>query len=1076
MIKNYILSILFLFLFSTQLFSQLGGIKTIDPAGSGPNNYLTFTSAFAALNANGVAVGGVTFNVVSGGVFNESPLTLNITSNQPNSGNPILIQNAGVTPTVNITGTSGVADFCMKLVGTDYTTIKGIMINDAGTSNTNFTEFGFYLVRASSTDGCQNVSIQNCIIDLSKTNSVTTSGIWQREVDVNDVALQPTTIAGAYLNNKFNGNILTDMATGIRTSGTSVAGMIDENIEIGATTGNTVTVGGLGLVGSAAGILSLSAKNLKIANNKVYSGTGNRRNIYGIRMLSSAVGTISINNNTVSISADSATVAFKAIYIVSTGTVTDVLNINNNIIENCQVGQSIYTGGVNFNPIQFGTSFGLVNVNNNVIRNNVGNSPNFNGPPLPCTGINNLQWNFVPIQASSNTDSSYVVKIYNNQIYGNTFKGHFAGVYSQALKTFIYNNQIYNNTLFSSTNKLLVGVFIPGASDPKFSQYIYSNTIKTFSTDASSSAEVSGIRKYYVEGAVKIYDNTIDSLYSKNGDVTGILYYLSPGTFGNCITTASGTENLNIYRNKIFSLSSDGAGSAVNGINLDWLAGGTFTANVHNNFVSDLKAPNSTLANAVNGINIGRFINSKVYFNTVKLNQTGVVDVNFGSNGVIVSSSVTAFDSRDNLIVNTSTPGSGSGLTTALKFTSTSLSNYYARSNGNSYFAGTPSVKNLIFYDGTNSYQTLAAFKTAVGPNRDSISITTNPVFNSITDLHTTDASINNMGITVAGYNTDIDLQTRSCPPEIGADEFSLSTLTITGNTSICTSATTTLTANAPSAISYSWNPGNLSGSSVTLSPSFTTVYTVTAYFFGGCSETKTITVNVSATSSVSASASNSVVCPGTPVTLSGNGATTYSWSSGATTQTTVVSPTITTTYVLTGTSSCGSSSASIVITINPAPNVNALSNVSVICTGQAATITASGANSYTWNTTSTSNTIVISPTVTTSYTVTGTGSNGCTASYVITQSVSTCTDIKVESNKLFDMNLYPNPTNGLVTIQLPQNSHLIIYDVVGNIVLENKNTSNNLVYNFSEFENGVYFIKAINNRFIIVKRLVKNN
>ena len=108
--KNIFTSIIIasLFLNSIPVFSQMGlsGVKTIDPLGAGPNNYTNFATAINALNSNGVAVGGVTFNVVSGGTFNEAPLTISISINQPGAANPVVFQNAGITPTINFTGTS----------------------------------------------------------------------------------------------------------------------------------------------------------------------------------------------------------------------------------------------------------------------------------------------------------------------------------------------------------------------------------------------------------------------------------------------------------------------------------------------------------------------------------------------------------------------------------------------------------------------------------------------------------------------------------------------------------------------------------------------------------------------------------------------------------------------------------------------------------------------------------------------------------------------------------------------------------------------------------------------------------
>jgi hypothetical protein len=71
---------------------------------------------------------------------------------------------------------------------------------------------------------------------------------------------------------------------------------------------------------------------------------------------------------------------------------------------------------------------------------------------------------------------------------------------------------------------------------------------------------------------------------------------------------------------------------------------------------------------------------------------------------------------------------------------------------------------------------------------------------------------------------------------------------------------------------------------------------------------------------------------------------------------------------------------------VNPAPNVFITPSNSNLCTGQSALITASGTDTYVWNTAQTTPSINVSPTSTTTYSVTGTdATTNCTA----TQSVS---------------------------------------------------------------------------------------
>lgn len=150
---------------------------------------------------------------------------------------------------------------------------------------------------------------------------------------------------------------------------------------------------------------------------------------------------------------------------------------------------------------------------------------------------------------------------------------------------------------------------------------------------------------------------------------------------------------------------------------------------------------------------------------------------------------------------------------------------------------------------------------------------------------------------------------------------------------------------------------------------------------------TNEITVNVIPT--VSANASSTNICAGDNVVLSGGGATSYSWNNGLGSGSShTVSPTSTTTYVVTGTSGTCSNTATITVNVTPLPAVTATASNTTICTGGSTVLTASGANDYTWdNGLGNGSTHTVSPTSTTTYEVTGT-IGSCTATTSITVTV----------------------------------------------------------------------------------------
>jgi len=227
-------------------------------------------------------------------------------------------------------------------------------------------------------------------------------------------------------------------------------------------------------------------------------------------------------------------------------------------------------------------------------------------------------------------------------------------------------------------------------------------------------------------------------------------------------------------------------------------------------------------------------------------------------------------------------------------------------------------------------------------------------------------------------------------------------TITITGNDSICSGSSTTLTAIGAS--SYVWAPA-LSGlsctfcSNPTASPTTTTTYTVTG-ITNGCTGTQTVTVTVNPMPSATITPSP-VICLGNAVTLNGSGGNTYSWSTGASASSIVVTPVTTgaTTYSLVAISaaSCTSTVAIQTISVNPLPTATISPSPSTtICSGNSTTLTASGGGTYLWNNLATSATITDNPTAQTTYTVTVTDGNGCTDTATATVNVNTPPSVSI--------------------------------------------------------------------------------
>lgn len=217
----------------------------------------------------------------------------------------------------------------------------------------------------------------------------------------------------------------------------------------------------------------------------------------------------------------------------------------------------------------------------------------------------------------------------------------------------------------------------------------------------------------------------------------------------------------------------------------------------------------------------------------------------------------------------------------------------------------------------------------------------------------------------------------------------SLPVVTISGNTLVCATASTTLTAGG--ADTYTWDSGS-NFNTIIVNPSTSTNYSVTGTStITGCSNSSSVTVNILPIPNISIS--NATICPGESYTLSPSGASSYTYSGGSQ----VVTPFTSTSYTVTGIDSSNGCTNSVVVSIS----VNAITVTAPsgsICSGQSFTITPSGATDYSIS----GGVYVVSPTVSTTYTIFGSNvGSSCTGSTSVTVSVTPAPGIVVNSGSV---------------------------------------------------------------------------
>jgi hypothetical protein len=216
---------------------------------------------------------------------------------------------------------------------------------------------------------------------------------------------------------------------------------------------------------------------------------------------------------------------------------------------------------------------------------------------------------------------------------------------------------------------------------------------------------------------------------------------------------------------------------------------------------------------------------------------------------------------------------------------------------------------------------------------------------------------------------------------------------------------------------------------------------------------------------------------------LSGpSGMATYTWTGPVTGNTQNLTTTTPGNYTLTATSvtSCTTTPTVLYYTLTSGSfsGVTVSATNDSICAGTTDILTAIGASTYTWSSNAgsvTTNTVSVSPTVNSTYTVIGTDSSGCvdTTSKII--NVANCT---TGINQVTSINnqivVYPNPANSLLYIACKlKNSMLFITDILDNKIKQVNIDSELASVDISGLSEGVYFlnIKTANNT--ITKKVI---
>lgn len=834
-----LLAVLFVVFISSNVYAQLNGTYTI------PGSYATISAAVTALNTQGVS-GPVTFNVAAG--HTETSVNITFTNITPSATNTVTFQKSGIgaNPRINAgVGTSTTVDAFVKFGGTDYVTFDGIDLLESATNTTSTTrmEFGYAVLKASVTDASQNITIKNCRIGLFSAYTGSNGIYIGNHLTSSTTSLTITAVSGTASNNSFFSNTIDSAYIGIMLNGFNAASpytLYDQNNDVGIGGGNTINVFGGG-ASTAYGIYAIYQNNLEIENNNVTGGSHgtllHTTTLYGIFTSTGTNSNIDLHNNTVTITSNATTSQFTPIFnaMGATGT-NNTINITNNTVQNCVFNTNTTSGTLTYITNSAGGF--TINISGNTVTNNsTGNGTTsanatitgiLNSTSNTTTGavlninnnnVNNLTRSqstagtgqMMGIQASGGNTTSNLFSNTVNNLTNNTTTSTNAGItFSPTVTTVnIYSNTV-NNILRTAGNTTgaTYGII---ASNSSATCNVYGNTIYDINNTATTTT-TSPTYGYYNFGsgtvAENFYNNTIYNISCTGVSSSGVTIganvasggSLAKEIYGNLfynITGNSQTGGLrcdfigtaNVYGNRIYDVVSNSSATTPASYGLLFGTTGTMR-NVYNNFIHEIYAPSNNTTLSVLGIWINGGTGTRVYYNSVYLDASST-GTNFHTAALYTSTTPT-LDMRNNILINKSTPN-GTGFAVAYQRSSTTISTHQSTSDRNNLYAGTPGSSRLIFYDGTNSDQTLTAYKTRVSPS-EANSVTENTTFvntsSSPYDLHLSSCSSNqlesNAGIiSTPNITTDFDGNARynnvgypqcstytATAPDIGADEF----------------------------------------------------------------------------------------------------------------------------------------------------------------------------------------------------------------------------------------------------------------------------------------------------------------
>ena len=632
----------------------------------------TLDSAVRLLNT--VSFGGpIILNAFSAGWTETAPVggyqlgstlmnaSLNATNTLTINGYP-----GGANTVITAPVGTGTNDFIFAIKGSDYVTISGVDIQESGANTTTTTqmEYGYVLLNATTSDGCQNDKIKSCNITLNNTNTNGTYGISSFHVNSSFSTVTPSVVADLHSSNKFYKNTITNCQYPIYLSGYNAGSpytLYDQNNDVGGSSsanGNTATNwGATGSVpGKGMGVALIYQNNANASYNTMNNASGGSANVhslYGV-FCKGVNSTFTANYNVLTLAENtgSASDSFAAIHAESSG--SNLTASNNTIVMTETSGSNVYTNGIYSAPLT-GNNFTAKNNNVAITMSISGGSKDLSGIYCNSNGVSLIQYDTVTITNSGVTNScitsfirltggtggsqtmSYNRAIGTNINTSNNLAGFGNTVNATSLKV---DNNYVNITSVATVGTIAVGIANSGFNTVQE----MNNNNMTITANSFNTGIPAGI--YNSGGATTSLDCNNDTITVTTNNASGIGIYnantttIATASFNNNVITANasaaGTASMSgIYNNgglmttqsisnNNITVNTYAGGGIVYGISE--AAGTVATATLSNNTITC-----STTTGSVNGIYTvydASIFTLNINSNTIDLSMSGASAAN----------------------------------------------------------------------------------------------------------------------------------------------------------------------------------------------------------------------------------------------------------------------------------------------------------------------------------------------------------------------------------------------------------------------------------------------------------------